>query len=634
VTVSDTPTEDTPTGPGGATGAVPSNGSSLIANGSIANGSSATTDDTEKEAAANRYRWIVLSNTTLGVFIAGINQSIVIISLPAIFRGIHLDPLQPSNIGYLLWLLLGYMVVTAVLVVTLGRIGDIFGRVKMYNAGFAIFTVASVALAAMPFSGSTGASVLIGLRIVQGVGGALLMANSTAILTDAFPAEKRGFAIGFNIIAAVAASFIGLILGGLLADIDWRLVFLVSVPFGVFGTVWAYLKLHDTGVRRKARIDYLGNITFALGLVLIMIGLTYGLQPYGHHSMGWLSPWVDAELIGGVVLLTLFVFIEQRVTDPMFHIQLFRNRSFLGATVASLLASMGRGGLQFILILWLQGIWLPLHGYDYSSTPLWAGIYLIPMSVGFLATGPVSGRLSDRYGQKWFSTLGMVAAAVTFLLLLTLPVNFPYPAFALLILVNGLGVGMFSAPNTTTMMNSVPPADRGAASGMRATSMNSGFVLSVGIFFSLMIVGLSSGLPGALTHGLVSQGVPAATAAKVAALPAVSTLFAAFLGVNPIRQLLGPHVLHQIGHVHASVVTGKSFFPSVISAPFEHGLEIAFAVSALLCALAAAGSWWAGDCRPDPEELEEAREHETFVDGHSTAPIDGLEAALPDVVEV
>ena len=593
----------------------------------------ATTGRGQKEAAANRYRWIVLSNTTLGVFIAGINQSIVIISLPAIFRGIHLDPLQPSNIGYLLWLLLGYMVVTAVLVVTLGRIGDIFGRVKMYNAGFAIFTVASVALAAMPFTGSTGASVLIVLRIVQGVGGALLMANSTAILTDAFPAEKRGFAIGFNIIAAVAASFIGLILGGLLADIDWRLVFLVSVPFGVFGTVWAYLKLHDTGVRQKARIDYLGNVTFALGLVLIMIGLTYGLQPYGHHSMGWLSPWVDAELIGGVVLLVLFVLIEQRVTDPMFHIKLFRNRSFLGATVASLLASMGRGGLQFILILWLQGIWLPLHGYDYASTPLWAGIYLVPMSVGFLATGPVSGRLSDRYGQKWFSTLGMVAASVTFLLLLTLPVNFPYPLFALLILVNGLGVGMFSAPNTTTMMNSVP-ADRAAASGMRATSMNSGFVLSVGIFFSLMIVGLSSGLPGALSHGLMSQGVPAATAAKVAALPAVSTLFAAFLGVNPIRQLLGPHVLHQIGHLHASVVTGKSFFPSVISAPFEHGLEIAFAVSALLCALAAGFSWWAGDCRPDPEELEEAKEHETFIDGHSTAPIDGLEAALPDVVEV
>ena len=587
-----------------------------------------------EEAAAGRTRWIVLSNTTLGVFIAGINQSIVIISLPAIFRGIHLDPLQPSNIGYLLWLLQGYMVVTAVLVVTLGRIGDIFGRVRMYNAGFAIFTVASIALAAMPFSGSLGATTLIGLRVVQGVGGALLMANSTAILTDAFPPEKRGFAIGFNIIAAVAATFIGLVLGGLLADINWRLVFLVSVPFGLFGTVWAYLKLHDTGVRRAARIDYLGNLTFACGLVLVMVGLTYGLQPYGGHSMGWLSPWVDAELLGGVALLSLFVFVESRVVDPMFHIELFRIRSFLGATVASLLASMGRGGLQFMLILWLQGIWLPLHGYSFESTPLWAGIYLVPMSIGFLASGPISGKLSDRHGQRWFSTLGMVTASATFILLLALPVDFPYPVFALLILVNGLGVGMFSAPNTTTLMNSVPAGDRGAASGMRATSMNSGFVLSIGIFFSLMIVGLSSGLPSAMSHGLASHGVPAATAGKVAGLPAVATLFAAFLGVNPMRQLLGPHVLHQVGTAQANVITGKSFFPSLISGPFHSGLEIAFAASAVLCGLAAAFSWWAGDCRPAPEEVGEALRHETFVDGHSTAPIDGLEAALPDVVEV
>jgi MFS family permease len=581
-----------------------------------------------------RTRWIVLSNTTLGVFIAGINQSIVIISLPAIFRGIHLDPLQPSNIGYLLWLLQGYMVVTAVLVVTFGRIGDIFGRVRMYNAGFAIFTAASIGLSLMPFSGSAGATALIGLRVIQGVGGALLMANSTAILTDAFPPEKRGFAIGFNIIAAVAASFIGLIAGGLLADIDWRLVFLVSVPFGLFGTVWAYLKLPDNGERSPARIDYLGNVTFAVGLVLVMMGLTYGLEPYGGHSMGWLSPWVDSELLGGVALLVLFALVESRVEEPMFHISLFRIRSFLGAAVASLFASMGRGGLQFMLILWLQGIWLPLHGYSFESTPLWAGIYLVPMSVGFLASGPITGRLSDRYGQKWFSTLGMAAAATTFVLLLVLPVNFPYPVFALLILANGLGVGMFSAPNTTTMMNSVPAADRGAASGMRATSMNAGFVLSIGIFFSLMIVGLAAHLPAAMTHGLVSQGVPGAIATRVAALPAVATLFAAFLGVNPMKQLLGPHILHQVGAAHAQVITGQSFFPSLISGPFHSGLEIAFAVSAILCALAAAFSWWAGDCRPDKALVVDALRHEAFVDGHSTAPIDGMAAALPDVVEV
>ena len=577
---------------------------------------------------------MVLSNTTLGVFIAMLNQSIVIISLPAIFRGIHLDPLQPSNIGYLLWLLQGYMVVTAVLVVTFGRIGDIFGRVRMYNAGFAIFTAASIGLALMPFTGTTGASALIGLRVVQGIGGALLMANSTAILTDAFPPEKRGFALGFNIMAGVSASFLGLVAGGLLAGINWRLVFLVSVPFGLFGTVWAYLKLPDNGVRSPARIDYVGNIAFAGGLVLVMMGLTYGLEPYGGQSMGWTSPWVDVELLGGVALLFVFVYVEKRVTDPMFHISLFRIRAFLGSNIALLCSSMGRGGLQFMLILWLQGIWLPLHGFSFESTPLWAGIYLVPMSIGFLATGPIAGRLSDRYGQKWFSTLGMTAAAGTFLLLLALPVDFPYPLFALLILVNGLGVGMFSAPNTTTMMNSVPAEDRGAASGMRATSMNAGFVLSIGIFFSLMIVGLSAHLPAALGHGLISQGVPGSTAARVAALPAVATLFAAFLGVNPMRQLLGPGVLHQVGIAHAQVITGKSFFPSLISGPFHSGLEVAFAASAVLCGLAAGFSWWAGDCRPAKEELSEAFAHESFVDGHSTAPIDGIDGALPDVVEV
>jgi MFS family permease len=335
-----------------------------------------------------------------------------------------------------------------------------------------------------------------------------------------------------------------------------------------------------------------------------------------------------------VALLVLFALVESRVEEPMFHISLFRIRSFLGAAVASLFASMGRGGLQFMLILWLQGIWLPLHGYSFESTPLWAGIYLVPMSVGFLASGPITGRLSDRYGQKWFSTLGMAAAATTFVLLLVLPVNFPYPVFALLILANGLGVGMFSAPNTTTMMNSVPAADRGAASGMRATSMNAGFVLSIGIFFSLMIVGLAAHLPATMTHGLVSQGVPGAIATRVAALPAVATLFAAFLGVNPMKQLLGPHILHQVGAAHAQVITGQSFFPSLISGPFHSGLEIAFAVSAILCALAAAFSWWAGDCRPDKALVADALRHEAFVDGHSTAPIDGMAAALPDVVEV
>jgi MFS family permease len=544
---------------------------------------------------ADRYKWTVLTNTTLGVFMAMMNTSVVIISLPAIFRGIHVDPLQASNIGLLLWLLQGYMVVTAVLVVTLGRIGDLFGRVRMYNAGFAVFTVGSVALALSPVTGSGGALVLIGLRIVQGIGGALLMANSMAILTDAFPVQERGMALGINIVAGISGSFLGLLVGGVLADVDWRLVFLVSVPFGIAGTLWAFLRLKETGRRSPARIDWSGNATFALGLVLVMVGLTYGLVPYGGRSMGWTNPSVLAELAGGVFALGLFTWIEGRVEEPMFHLGLFRIRAFLGAGTANLLSNMGRGGLQFMLILWLQGIWLPLHGYSFASTPLWSGIYLVPMSIGYLLSGPLAGRLSDRLGQRWFSTIGMIGTAATFIVLLFLPVNFPYLVFASLVLANGVFTGLFSAPNTTTMMNAAPPDQRGAASGMRATFMNAGFVLSISLFFSLMIIGLSSTLPHTMSSGLIAQGVPPSVAHRVADLPPVGTLFAAFLGYNPMGTLLGPHVLAGLGSAHAAAVTGKAFFPSLISGPFHHGLIVTFTASAALCALAGLTSWWAGD---------------------------------------
>ena len=372
----------------------------------------------------DRYKWTALSNTTLGVFMALLDSSIVIISLPAIFRGIHLNPLQPSNIGYLLWMLMGYLVATAVLVVTFGRLGDIFGRVRMYNLGFAVFTVATIGLSLTPGTGNSAALFLIVVRIVQGIGGALLMANSTAILTDAFPAHERGMAMGIQTVAGIAGSFIGLIVGGLLADVNWRLVFWVNVPFGVFGTVWAYLKLRETGSRTRARIDWLGNFTFAVGLVAVLVGITYAIQPYGHHSMAWTRPLVLLCLIGGVALLGLFVAIERLVTDPMFDLTLFRIRAFAAGNLANLLGAVSRGGLQFMLIIWLQGIWLPLHGYSFESTPLWAGIFMLPLTAGFLIAGPISGRLSDRYGARPFATAGMVAGAASFLLLMLLPANF------------------------------------------------------------------------------------------------------------------------------------------------------------------------------------------------------------------
>uniref|UniRef100_UPI0021C2476F MFS transporter n=1 Tax=Frankia gtarii TaxID=2950102 RepID=UPI0021C2476F len=538
----------------------------------------------------SRYRWIALSNTTIGVLMATVNSSIVIISLPAIFRGIHLDPLQPGNVSYLLWMLMGYMLVSAVLVVTLGRLGDMFGRVRIYNAGFAVFSVASIGLALTPWQGSSGALWLIGWRVVQGVGGAMLMANSTAILTDAFPTRQRGMALGINQVAALAGSFIGLVAGGLLSEWNWRAVFWVSVPIGVLGTIWSYRSLRDTGRRAPARIDWWGNITFAVGLTALLAGVTYGIQPYGGHDMGWLNPKVLAALIGGAAVLVAFVLIERRTAQPMFNLALFRIRAFAAGNAAVLLSSIARGGMQFMLIIWLQGIWLPLHGYDYVDTPLWAGIYLLPLTVGFLVAGPVSGFLSDRFGARAFATGGLTLVAATFLGLLLLPTDFSYPAFAALLVLNGIGSGLFSAPNTTAVMNAVPAAARGGASGMRATFMNSGQVLSIGVFFSLMIAGLSSTLPHSLHSGLAAQGVPADVTDRVANLPPVGSLFAAFLGYNPMQNLLGDDTLRHLPAANAQALTGKEFFPNLIASPFHHGLIIVFSLAIAMSLIAAIAS--------------------------------------------
>jgi MFS family permease len=545
-----------------------------------------------------RYKWVALSNTTLGMLLASINASIVLISLPAIFNGIHLNPLTPGNVSYLLWMLMGYMLISAVLVVTLGRLGDIFGRVRIYNAGFLVFTVCSIALSLDPFEGSGGAMWLIVLRVFQAVGGSMILANSVAILTDVFPATQRGTALGINIVAGIAGSFIGLVLGGILAEWDWRSIFWVNVPVGIVGTIWAYRSLHDTGERRPAKIDWWGNATFALGLSVLLAAITYGIQPYGGQTMGWGNPWVIAGLVGGVVLLLVFCIVEMKVAEPMFPLRLFRLASFSSGNAASLLGAISRGGLQFMLIIWLQGIWLPLHGYDYAQTPLWAGIYLLPLSVGFLAAGPLSGRLSDRFGQRWFAATGLVVMSLSFLGLLLIPTNFNYWVFGLLVFLNGAGGGMFAAPNTAQIMSAVPAHLRGAASGMRATFMNAGTVLSIGVFFSLMVAGLSSSLPSTLSSGLIAQGVPAASAQAVASLPPVGTLFAAFLGYNPIQQLLGPTVLSHLPAANAANLTNQQFFPSLITAPFHDGLTVVFVLAIALGLVAAAASLVKGKTPP------------------------------------
>jgi MFS family permease len=549
----------------------------------------------------DRYKWIALSNTTLGVLLATLDASITLIAMPDIFRGIKLDPLVPANSFYLLWMILGYLVVTSVLIVSLGRLGDMYGRVRIYNLGFVIYTVASLLLTLDWMTGRSGATYLIVFRVVQGLGGACLLANAAAIITDAFPANQRGMALGINNIVGVSGMFVGLVLGGILAPIDWRLVFLISVPVGLFGTVWAYLKLEERSTPRRAPIDWWGNVTFALGLVLVMVAVTYGIRPANGHSTGWTSGRVIVLMCGAAISLAVFAVAERRVAEPMFRLPLFRIRAFTFGTLSTFLSAVARGGLMFMLIIWLQGLWLPQHGYSFARTPLWAGIYMLPLTLGMLVAGPTSGYLSDRFGARPFATAGMLGAAGSFGLLMLLPTDFSYPEFAAVLALVGISMGMFASPNRAAVMNSLPAGDRGVGGGMNQTFQNSAQVLSIGIFFTLMIVGLASTLPATMVGGLQAHGVHHATAERLAHLPPVSILFAAFLGYNPIQHLLGPGALHALSAHNRSALVGPSFFPNLISGPFRAGLHAAFTFSIVACLVAAAASLMRGEARPAAE---------------------------------
>jgi MFS family permease len=584
-----------------------------------------TTTETRR---ALHYKWIALSNTTLGILMATINSSILLIALPDIFRGIKLNPLAPGNTSYFLWILMGFMLVTSVLVVSLGRIGDMYGRVKMFNLGFAIFTIFSILLSVTWMTGSAAALWIIFMRLGQGVGGAFLFANSSAILTDAFPQNERGLALGINGVAAIGGSFIGLILGGVLAPIEWHLVFVVSAPIGAFGTVWSYLKLRDNGVRRKSRIDWTGNLLFALGLVGILTGIVYGLNPYGGHTMGWTRPFVLVCLIGGVVVLAVFVVVELKVSEPMFRLDLFRSRPFTMGNLSALLTALARGGLQFMLIIWLQGIWLPQHGYSFERTPLWAGIYLVPLTIGSLLAGPVSGRLADRFGARPFATAGAVLSGVVFLLFDLLPMDFPYVPFAVLLFLVGLSIGMFMAPNTSSVMNSLPADQRGGGAGMLNTFQNSAAVLSIGVFFTIITLGLAGSLPSALSSGLAAHGVPAAQAHALSGLPPIGLLFASFLGFNPIQQLLPSASAAHVTAAQYQELTGRGFFPHLISGPFGDGLHLAFAMAAALCFLAAVFSWLRGKGTP-PVHRSLLQETEEGMDGSGEAAMQEAGAGAP-----
>lgn len=525
---------------------------------------------------------------------AAMNASSVLIALPAIFRGINLNPLDPSNFTFLLWLLMGYPLVLAVFVATLGRIGDIFGRVKMYNLGFAIFSAGSVLLSLTWSTGAAGATELVLFRLVQALGGALITANSIAILTDAFPVKERGMAMGINGISFGIGSFVGVLAGGLLAVVDWRWVFLANVPIGIAGTIWSYLMLKEIGVHRAEPIDWVGNSTFGAGLTMILVGFTYGILPSGASGMSWGTPFVIGLFVGGVALLGLFVEWERRARAPMFRLSLFRVRAFAAGNIAQLLQSIAQGGLLIVLSIWLQGIWLPMHGYPYEITPMWAGIFILPLTVMGLVAGPLSGRSSDRFGQRPFATAGLILAAISFALLMILPVSFSYVSFALILGLNGIASGLFISPNMAAVMNSVPARDRGAASGMRAAFVNVGTPLSLGIYFALMVLALNATVPQVVFDSLTKSGVATAVATDVSRVSPISYLFAALLGYNPMGVLLGPQVLNSLSSGVAVELTSRSYFPQLISGPFGDGLMLIMGFSVVICLIAAVVSWLRG----------------------------------------
>ncbi|MDA8055254.1 MAG: MFS transporter [Thermoplasmatales archaeon] len=533
------------------------------------------------------YKWTVLVNTTLGGLMGSINMTIVLISLPAIFRGLGINPLDPGEFAVLLWVMMGYSIVLATLLVTFGRVSDMYGRTRFYTLGFIIFAISSVLLSIIPSNTkNTGAELLIAFRIIQGVGGGLLMVNSTALITDAFGPTERGRALGINQIAFIAGSLVGLIAGGLLVSYDWHMVFVVNVPFAIAGSIWSVFKLKETSKRAKIPMDIFGNATLGGGLVLISLGLTYTLAPYGSAAMGWGNPWVIVSLIVGLALIVLFVFIETRVKYPLFNLHLFRVKAFSYGNLANFVSSLGRGAIMFLVVIWLQGIYLPLHGYNYTSTPFWAGIYMLPMMVGFIALGPIGGMLTDKYGARLFATAGMIIVAVSLFLLTLLPYNFIVWQFELILLLNGIGSGLFAAPNTTAVMNSLPPESRGAGSGMRTTFQNIGQTMSMVIFFAIAITVFTTKLPSSLYNISVSIGLPPTLASAFSKISPEGALFAAFLGINPVSALPSS-MLSLIPQSALNALKSLSFFPTAIGPAFITGLSYSLYVAIGLTVLGA-----------------------------------------------
>ncbi|MCL4373383.1 MAG: MFS transporter [Candidatus Marsarchaeota archaeon] len=534
-----------------------------------------------------QYKWTVLTNTTLGVIMSSLNMNVVMISLPAIFRGLGINPFVPGEFTYLLWVLMGYSIVLATILVTFGRISDIFGRARLYTWGFIIFTAASVLLSIIPDNtGNFGALLLILFRLVQAIGGGFLMVNSTALLTDAFPPNERGKALGLNQVALIVGTLLGLIVGGILASYDWHLIFIMSVPFALAGAVWSIYRLDRHHEKKEVHMDYMGNITIAIGLILVSLGFTYVLMPYKNSQLGWANPWVIGSFAAGILFIVLFAFAEKRAANPLFNLSFFRIRPFTFGNLSLLLSSLARGASMFLVAIWLQGIYLPLHGIPYTETPLWAGIYMLAMMFGMVTMGPISGWLTDKYGARIFATSGMLVIALSLFALTLLPYNFNPIAFELILFFNGIGNGLFASPNTTSIMNSLPPKDRGTGNGMRMTLSNIGSSISMAIFFSVAITVFTIYVPGAMYSSAVQQGIPTEAAHLLAQIPASGLLFGAFLGVDPLAAL-PKSLTSSLPGAAINVLESHTFLPNVLGPSFMQGLRTSLYISVVLIGIGA-----------------------------------------------
>ncbi|MFB6470619.1 MAG: MFS transporter [Vulcanisaeta sp. AZ3] len=540
-------------------------------------------------------RRAVLINALLGSLLGSMNMASIVIALPAILKGVGINPTSSLGFIVMMWLMFSYPLVTAVTVPIIGRLSDMFGRGRVFTIGDALFTAISLLMGLVPGYGIIAGLQLVAYRFIQGIAGSMMFSNSAALITDVYPPERRGVAQGIVGIAFSAGSVSGLVVGGLLAIINWRLVFLFNVPIGLVSTLWALRSVYrlPTGFSRVS-IDYVGAVLLSASLIFVLMGLLLSMMPYGGSSLGWGNPMVWISLVIGIVLFGALIFVERRIREPMLKINLFGIRQFTYGVFSSFFLFMAMGANIFVLSLLLQAIYLPLvYKIPYSETPLWAGIFLIPSSIANAIFAPIGGKLLNKLGARVVSTLGAILFGVGFELLALLPMNFNYVEFAAILVITGIGSGLFQSPNIVSILSAVPSSDRAAASGLRASMQNIGSLMSFALFLTLIITGSAAALPVALYRALINAGVPMSDARTLVSIPPVYALFAAFLGFDPIKTLIEQAHISLSPSVFANI-ENITFFPSAIAPAMQLGFHLAYHMAAIFAFAAAAFSYLRG----------------------------------------